>query len=151
MPGGTDWQPVARVVPELLRPFLDDGMSEGTAWALVPLQLAPDGFELSLASDVIPWRLPEALRRWLAEPEARHRVVAADVVPASGAFAAPCGPEPRNTGIRGLPPGLDYGAEIAAVLADHPVALTSELEEHARATTPPADRLPPSFLPVRIS
>lgn len=123
------WREVEPDLPAPLRPFLDAGMSEGTAWKLLPLRLHPDAFELALDNDVILWRLPEAVERWLAEPEARHRVIASDVAPAHGAFAALCGPEPRNSGIRGLPPGFDYAAAVAAVLAENPVELRSELDE----------------------
>ena len=129
VPARVRWRCVPPELPPALRPFLDSAMSEGTAWKLVPLRLYPEAFELALDNDVILWSLPEAIERWLAEPEARHRVIASDVTPAHGAFAALCGPEPRNSGIRGLPPGFDYGAEIAAVLAEHPARLTSELDE----------------------
>ena len=129
IPPEVAWRAVAPELPPELRPFLDAGMSEGTGWKLVPLRLDPTAFELALDNDVILWRLPEAIRRWLAEPEGAHRVIAADVTPAHGAFAALCGPEPRNSGIRGLPPGFDYAAAIAAVFADHPAPLRSELDE----------------------
>lgn len=123
------WRRIGLPLPAMLAPFLDHGMSEGTAWKLVPLRLDPEAFELALDNDVILWDLPAAIRRWLAEPEARHRVIAADDVPAHGAFADLCGPEPRNSGIRGLPPGFDYEAALAAVLKECPAALCSELDE----------------------
>lgn len=129
VPDRVDWIAVRGEPPLALAPFLDAGMSEGTAWKLLPLRLAPDAFELSLDNDLVLWELPEALRRWLEEPEAAHRVIAADVVPSHGAFAALCGPEPRNSGIRGLPPGFDYAGAIAAVLREHPAPLASELDE----------------------
>ena len=56
-------------------------------------------------------------------------MIASDVAPAHGTFAALCGPEPRNSGIRGLPPGFDYDAAIGAVLQEHPAGLVSELDE----------------------
>ena len=129
VPSQVTWRRIAGHLPAALRPFLDSGMSEGTAWKLVPLRIDPDAFELALDNDVILWRLPEALRRWLAEPKAGHRVIASDVTPAHGAFADLCGSEPRNSGIRGLPPGFDFGAEVAGILAEHPAALVSELDE----------------------
>jgi hypothetical protein len=123
------WTVAPATPPGPLGRFLDAGMSEGTAWKLLPPRLRPDAFELSLDNDVILWSMPAALRRWLAEPRARHRVVAADVAPGHGAFAGLCGPEPRNSGIRGLPPGFDYGAALEGVLARHPRRLASELDE----------------------
>ena len=129
VPACVSWRAVRGKLPAALRPFLDAGMSEGTAWKLVPLRLHPGAFELALDNDVVLWCLPEALRRWLAEPQAGHRVIASDVAPAHGAFARLCGPEPRNSGIRGLPPGFDYEAAIAAVLEAHPAGLVSELDE----------------------
>jgi hypothetical protein len=129
VPEQVRWRRVEADLPAPLRAFLDGGMTEGTAWKLLPVRLDPDAFELALDNDVILWALPPALARWLAEPGAAHRVIAADVRPAHGAFAGLCGPEPRNSGIRALPPGFDYEAEIAAVLAEHPAALTSELDE----------------------
>lgn len=77
-------------------------MSEGTAWKLVPLGRHPNAFQPSLDNGVIPLRLPEAVERWLAEPDPGHRLIASDVAPAHGAFAALRGPEPRNSDIRGL-------------------------------------------------
>jgi hypothetical protein len=129
VPEAVEWIAVGRELPGALVPFLDGGMSEGTAWKLVPLRVEGEAFELALDNDVILWDLPVALRRWLEEPEAQHRVIAADVVLAHGAFEALSGPEPRNSGIRGLPPGFDYGAAIAEVLRDRPAALASELDE----------------------
>ena len=66
VPDGVAWRAVAGELPGSLRPFLDAGMSEGTAWKLVPLRLHADAFELALDNDVVLWRPPEAIRRWLA-------------------------------------------------------------------------------------
>ena len=41
-------------------------------------------------------------------------------MPCFGWFAPLCGPEPRNTGIRGLPPGYDLGEALAEVLRRSP-------------------------------
>ena len=129
VPGFVQWRAVPREIPEPLRAFLDGGMSEGTAWKLLPPRLDIDAWELALDNDLILWAMPDALRCWMGEPEVRHRVIAADVTPAHGAFAALCGPEPRNSGIRALPPGFDYATALAGVLADYPAALASELDE----------------------
>ena len=56
-------------------------------------------------------------------------LIAADVVRAHGQFADLCGQDPRNSGIRGLPPHFDLAAALAEVLRRKPVRLTSELDE----------------------
>ncbi len=116
----------------LLQPFIaeaaGEAMAEGVAWKLAPLRLFPDRYELSLDNDCILWSMPGAIRTWLRDPE-RRCLIAADVTPAHGAFAGLTRPEPRNTGIRGFPPGYDLGAALARVLAMHPRPLRSELDE----------------------
>jgi hypothetical protein len=129
VPPEVQWLRAGDEMPPPLVPFLDAGMSEGTGWKLVPVRLWPDACELALDNDVILWRLPPALERWRSEPDARHRVIAADVTLAHGASAALCGPEPRNPGIRGLPPGFDYEAAMDDVLRACPAGLRSELDE----------------------
>ena len=127
LPAGVEWRP-AGALPDVLRRHLDGGMAEGVAWKLAPLRCFPDRYELSLDNDCILWDLPDAVRVWLDEEPPRC-LIAADVELALGAFAGLTRPEPRNTGIRGLPPGYDLGAALAAVLERHPVPLTSELDE----------------------
>lgn len=126
-PAGVEWRP-ADTLPAVLRPHLDHGMAEGVAWKLAPPRCFPDRYELSLDNDCILWDIPEAVRAWLDEEDPRC-LVAADVELAHGAFTALTRPEPRNTGLRGLPPGYDLEAALAAVLARHPVPLASELDE----------------------
>lgn len=127
VPEGTEWLPAAGL-PDFIKPFLDPEMAEGVAWKLAPLRLFPERFEIALDNDCILWDIPETVRRWRAENPPRC-LIAADVKPAFGAFADATRPEPRNTGIRGLPPGYDLGAALAKVLAAHPVILRSELDE----------------------
>jgi hypothetical protein len=115
--------------PAVLAPFLDDQMSEGTAWKFMPLSLFPSRFELALDNDVILWQLPNAIERWLRAADPVARVIAADVVPAHGEFSAICGAEPRNSGIRGTGPGFDFAGALERVLARRPAALRSELDE----------------------
>jgi hypothetical protein len=115
-------------VPASLKPFLDAGMAEGVAWKLAPVRLFEDRYELSLDNDCILWSMPEVVREWLDEPEPRC-LIAADDVLAHGAFAQLTRPEPRNTGIRGLPPGYDLEASLRAVLAEFSAPLQSELDE----------------------
>jgi hypothetical protein len=114
-------------LPSRLRPHLDGGMAEGVAWKLAPLRLFPDRWELSLDNDCILWALPPSLERWLAGPADRSLAIAADVRAMFGVFTDACGPEPRNTGIRGLPPEFDLEAALLATVGD--VRLATELDE----------------------
>jgi hypothetical protein len=128
VPEGVAWVSAPARLPQVLAPYLDGAMSEGAAWKLSPLQAFDDRLELALDNDVILWGKPQAIGRWL-DGDPLDRVIAADVAPAHGQFADLCGPEPRNSGIRGTPPGLDLAAALARVLAERPVALNSELDE----------------------
>lgn len=129
VPDDVEWRrATVGEMPGFLQRHLDGSMAEGVAWKLAPLRLFPDHYELSFDNDCILWSLPEAMRRWLAEPEARC-LIAGGVKLAHGAFVGLTRPEPRNTGIRGLPPGFDLGVALLAVLERHPVPLRSELDE----------------------
>lgn len=127
VPDRVRWRSVERGVPAVLRPFLGRGMSEGTAWKFIPLLLDAGKAELAIDNDIILWALPPALKAWMDDP--KGRLIAADVAPAHGQFAEQCGPEPRNSGLRGTPAGFDYEGAIAAILAQNPVTLESELDE----------------------
>lgn len=129
IPDYVRWCAAPIKVPAALAPFLDPSMAEGTAWKFLPLNLFPGRFELALDNDVILWECPHAIERWLAEGDPLGRVIASDVVLAHGQFSALCGPEPRNSGIRGTGPGFDFAGALAKVLAQRPVALRSELDE----------------------
>jgi len=130
VPAPVVWRDATHEVPELLRSVLDGGMAEGVAWKFAPLRCFPGRFELSLDNDCILWRTPSALERWLAEPEATQRcLVAEDMRACFGRFAALCGEEPRNLGIRGLPPHFDLEAALREVLRLCPGKLNSELDE----------------------
>lgn len=123
------WLAAPTEPPAVLAPYLGRGMAEGTAWKFSPLRVFPDRHELALDNDVILWALPEAVRRWLEDGDPQARVIAADVKPAHGRFADLCGPEPRNSGLRGTPPGFDLEAALARVLELRPAPLDSELDE----------------------
>jgi hypothetical protein len=56
-------------------------------------------------------------------------VMAEDVRPCFGQFAPLCGPEPRNSGIRGIPPGFDLEGALREILNESPIVLSSELDE----------------------
>src|SRR5690606_16537641 len=56
-------------------------------------------------------------------------VIAEDVKVCAGQFEDLCSPAPRNSGIRGLPPGLDLASALRRILDLRPVTLRSELDE----------------------
>jgi hypothetical protein len=127
VPDRLTWLPAGET-PAFLARFLDGRMAEGVAWKFAPLRVFPDRFELALDNDCILWDVPAAVKAWRREKPPRC-LIAADVKAAYGAFAKVTRPEPRNTGIRGLPPGHDLGAALEAVLKEHPFPLRSELDE----------------------
>ena len=128
-PPEVTWRDVTAELPQFLFRYLDGGMSEGVAWKFAPARFFPDGYELSLDNDCILWEMPEAIRRWLDGSHQNTSLIAADVKSCFGQFAAKCGTEPRNSGIRGLPPGFPFEQQIADLLREHPVKLVSELDE----------------------
>ncbi|MBX5482121.1 MAG: hypothetical protein IRZ16_09840 [Myxococcaceae bacterium] len=128
LPAPVEWIDATGLVPRWLRERFDPSMAEGTGWKFAPPQVFPDRYELSLDNDCILWDLPEAIARWLWEDD-RSCVIAEDVRRCLGRFEALCGPEPRNSGIRGLPPGFPLERALKSVLAQIREPLTSELDE----------------------
>jgi hypothetical protein len=134
IPPNVVWHDATNDLPPFLEPHLGAEMAEGAAWKFSPLRFFPNQPELSLDNDCILWAMPAAISEWLADPKACCRcVVAEDVVPAFGKFASLCGPEPRNSGIRGFPPDWDFVRALAEVLTAVPLRLTSELDEQGLA------------------
>lgn len=103
-------------------------MAEGVGWKLAPMRVFEEGCELALDNDCILWDRPAALAAWL-EGEPDTCLIAEDVRACFGQFADLCGPEPRNSGLRGLPPRFDLGTEIERVLIARDAILRSELDE----------------------
>ena len=103
-------------------------MAQGVAWKFAPLKAFPDRAELALDNDVILWEKPASIRQWL-DHDPGARVIAEDVVAGHGVFARLCGPLPRNSGIRGVPPDFDLEAAFRRVFAMAPGKLRSELDE----------------------
>ncbi|HSV02673.1 MAG TPA: hypothetical protein VLI41_05655 [Phenylobacterium sp.] len=127
-PGRVQWRAAPREMAPALRGVVDAGMAQGVAWKLSPLRAFPERYELALDNDVILWDLPEGMACWLSGgPD--ERLLAEDVVAAHGAFAELCGREPRNSGIRGVPPGFSLAEAFRRVLEAVPAPLTSELDE----------------------
>ena len=122
------WSPPGQL-PDFFRGLLDQGMAEGVAWKFAPLRLFPDCHELALDNDCILWALPAAVRCWLDSARHDQCLLAEDVREGFGQFASLCPSQPRNSGIRGLPPGFDLSQALRNVLAERPARLTSELDE----------------------
>ncbi len=148
MPAGVEWHPVvAGDIPTLLTEHLDRNMAEGVGWKLAPLRLYPDRHELSLDNDCVLWDVPGPLAAWLDAADAT--LFAADVSVCLGQFETEAGAVPRNSGIRGLPPGFDFAAALREGLAragrrlGRRVVLTSELDEQGlQAAAVSLDRPP---------
>jgi hypothetical protein len=147
LPAPVRWHNVTRAVPKSLKPYLDGRMAEGVGWKFAPLRLHPEKFELSLDNDCILWDWPEALQRWLDGDGARC-LIAEDVRTMLGQFEGLCGPEPRNSGIRGTPPGFDFEDSILRVLARCPVRIKSELDEQGLVTAALSLELEPLVVKV---
>jgi hypothetical protein len=129
LPSAVRWRDVTGELPASFREHLDEGMAEGVGWKFAPLRLFPDRHELAMDNDCILWEMPPAVRQWLDGDDPRRFVIAEDVRRCLGRFADLCGPEPRNSGIRGLPAGFDLGDALRRILAEHPCVLASELDE----------------------
>lgn len=135
VPGAVEWRAADALLPAWLRHHhLEPGLAEGAAWKLAPPRCFPGRREIMLDNDVILWDLPDAMATWLADRHAERCLLAADVTPGFGQFAPLCGAQPVNGGIRGLPAGLDFEARLRSVLVEHPVTLTSELDEQGLQT-----------------
>lgn len=135
-PAGVEWvESTARAMPEFIRRRMDERRAEGVGWKFSPLRVFPDRYEIALDNDCILWELPGALAAGIAGDGPDRCVMAEDVRPAFGRFAPLCGQEPRNSGLRGLPPGFDLASALLAAveeleaLTGEPVRMTSELDE----------------------
>jgi hypothetical protein len=116
-------------VPATIRACFGDDMAEGVAWKLAPLRVFPDRWEISLDNDCILWDLPDGMRRWLESADPRRCLLAEDARALFGQFTQLCGPEPRNAGIRGLPPRFPLENALERLLAQVSHPLDSELDE----------------------
>lgn len=140
VPDDIAWYDVTEQVPEYLRLHLDRDMAEGVGWKLVPSRLFPERYEISLDNDCILWGTPSTLTHWLSGDYPRSCVMAEDVRTCFGRFEPFCGAEPRNAGIRGLPPGFDLDDALREILLRieqtqaPPCVLTSELDEQGLQT-----------------
>lgn len=129
VPDGVVLRDVTHELAPVVAHHLDREMAQGVGWKFAPLRLFPDRYELALDNDCILWRVPRAVQRWFDAPDDSWCVIAEDVRPAFGKFAPLCPAAPRNSGIRGLPPGFDLERTLRTLLDTHPVTLSSELDE----------------------
>ncbi len=127
--GDVEWHVSDGRIPGWLHAHLDSSLAEGVAWKFAPMRLYPDDWEISVDNDCLVWAMPEAVCSWLRQAKPGICLLAEDVAPAFGQFASLCPPAPRNSGVRGLPPGFDLESALAAVVRAHPVRLVSELDE----------------------
>lgn len=148
LPDAVEWVEAAGRLPEWFREHVDDGMAEGKAWKFDPLQVYPDRYELSFDNDCILWEMPETIRAWLDEGDPARCLIAADVSPALGQFARWAGEEPRNAGIRGLPPGFDLAGVMSGILRENPVLMRSELDEQGLQVAAVSRLTPPRVVRV---
>jgi hypothetical protein len=120
-------------MPSLLRAHVDTALCEGTGWKFAPLRIDEERYELALDNDCILWKLPDAVRHWLASE--RGGVLAQDVSRCLGSFDAICPPGAYNSGIRGLAPELNWEAALESTLAEarsrsgEQLQLLTELDE----------------------
>jgi hypothetical protein len=128
LPSAVQWLDADDYLPEWLRPHLEINMAEGVGWKFAPLRLFPDRYEIALDNDCILWEPPLALQAAVMGGECQC-VLAEDVRCCFGQFADLCGPEPRNTGIRGIPSGFDLEGALRSTLNRHRCQLSSETDE----------------------
>lgn len=149
LPPGVRWEGVAESDLGPFRRWLDDDLAEGVGWKFAPVRSFPDRFEIALDNDCILWDAPPALRLWIAERHPQRCLIAEDMRTCFGVFARWCGAEPRNSGIRGTPPGLDLERRLQDLLAACGRRLTSELDEQGLQVAATSWPLPPRVVRVR--
>jgi LmbE family N-acetylglucosaminyl deacetylase len=147
VPPGIAWLDVSDRLCPVIAEYTDEGMAEGVGWKYAPSRVDPEAYELHLDNDCILWAMPDAVRRWLEDPEPRC-LLAEDVATMLGRFATLCGPAPRNTGIRGVPPGFDLSEAFRTVLEETGVTLRSELDEQGLVTLVCSRQRPPHVVRV---
>jgi hypothetical protein len=129
VPSGIEWLHANDLIPDWLTSQMGRSMAEGVAWKLAPVRIFPSLHELSLDNDVLLWKIPSAIDRWLTFRGRDGCLIAADVSPALGQFSEMCRHRPLNSGIRGLPPGFDMESRLRRKLTESGIVLESELDE----------------------
>ena len=129
IPTCTGFLDVTQALSPVVASHFDERLAEGVGWKFAPLRVFPDRHELALDNDCILWAMPAAIRGWLDEGHPTRCLIAEDVRPCFGQFAARCGSEPRNSGIRGIPPTFDLALALGTILDEQGAQMTSELDE----------------------
>jgi hypothetical protein len=142
-----EWLDVTGNLSPVVAHAIDAGMAEGVGWKFAPMRLDPDRYELHFDNDCVLWALPAAIGRWLADDEPTC-LLAEDVITMLGQFQSLCGPAPRNSGIRGIPPGFDLAGAFTSALAETGVTLRSELDEQGLVTFTCSRDRSPHVVPV---
>jgi hypothetical protein len=148
LPPVVRWREATGSLPPAVRAHVGENMAEGKAWKFDPLHAFPDCWELSFDNDCILWEMPDTIRAWLAEGDPERCLIAADVRACHGAFSHLTDGEPRNAGIRGLPPGFPLERLMGEILARTPVVMTSELDEQGLQVAAVSRLMPPAVVPV---
>lgn len=89
------------------------------------------------------------MRGWLERGDQRQCLLAEDPVALYGQFAPLCGPEPRNAGIRGLPPGYPLEGVLARLLQQVTATLSSELDEQGLQVAAAFAYAPPAVVSIQ--
>jgi hypothetical protein len=149
VPEEVEWTESSGGLADWILPHVDlANMVEGKAWKFAPLRVYPDRWELSFDNDCVLWEMPSSIRGWLDTRDAERCLIGADVTLAFGAFARWAGGEPRNAGIRGVPPGFDLEREIRLLLHESSVVMASELDEQGLQVAATSRRKPPAVVTV---
>lgn len=128
IPPGVEFHDSSHELPEFISRHIDPGVVEGVGWKFAPIRIDPNAYELSLDNSCIMWSLPAALRGW-GDNGSSWCVFAEDVAPYFGQFAHLCGPEPRNSGIRGVTPSYNLEERLRSTLEREQITLASEVDE----------------------
>ncbi|MGA1875834.1 MAG: hypothetical protein ACMUIA_09515 [bacterium] len=148
IPSEVLWHDATDEIPDFLKKHLDGNLAEGAGWKFAPIRLFPDRYELALDNDCLLWNLPQAVARWGEDGNRQRCILAEDVKTCFGQFAALCGSDPRNCGIRGFPPGFDFAESLRLTLEEHPVLLSSELDEQGLQAAALSRPVPPLLVTI---
>src|SRR5207248_186887 len=101
-----------------------------------------------LDNDCILWELPGGMRHWLDRGDVHQCLLAEDARALFGQFTRFCGPEPRNAGIRGLPPGYPFEQMLTRLVQEVPTLLSSELDEQGLQVAAVSMLCPPAAVSI---
>lgn len=153
VPKCVEWRQVTTGdLPNSLLQFFDSSVIEGMGWKLAPVRAFPDHHELTIDNDCILWNVPSGITQWLNS--GRAGLLAEDADRCLGSFDWLVGPGAFNAGIRGLPPGCDFEAELRSVLEAvasrecGPLKVVAEIEEQGLQVAA-MFRLKPLYLVTR--